>query len=208
MVPFVNPSRYDPIVSTARLPERQLRCDARRNHDRVIEAARAALAEYGLDAQMDDIARRAGVGVGTVYRHFPTKDALVGELVRLKLMDFAARARRRLEEDGDPWESFAGLLREQAEVAERDAALQRVTWLASQEAFEHARPAIAELTAAMEAVLARAKAAKAVRPDLSVDDVRTLFSGLGGMMAADAQGLMPYDWRRQLEFSLEGMRAR
>ena len=190
-------------------PVRPLRCDARRNRDRIIAAARAALAEYGVDAQMDDIAGRAGVGVGTLYRHFPTKDALVCELLRLKLMDFAARARRRLEEDdGDPWESFAGLLREQAEVAERDAAIQRVTWLMSPEVFEPAAAAIAELREAMGSVIARAKAARAVRADLSVDDVRTLFSGLGGIMASDAHGLLPYDWRRHLEFVLEGMRAR
>ena len=91
-------------------PMSQLRCDARRNRERVIEAAREALAEYGLAAQMDDIARRAGVGVGTVYRHFATKDQLVGELMRLKLTRFAALARKSLEEDGgDPWESFAAL---------------------------------------------------------------------------------------------------
>jgi AcrR family transcriptional regulator len=189
------------------VPTRQLRCDARRNRERVIEAAREALAEYGLNAQMDDIARRAGVGVGTVYRHFPTKDVLVGELVRRKLTRFAELARRSLEEDDDDaWESFASLLRAQAELAGQDAALQRVTWLASPAAFEHARPAIGELRAAMDAVIARARAAGAVRADLTTDDVRTLFSGLGGMMAADAHGLMPCDWRRQLEFSLEGMR--
>ena len=73
-------------------PTRQLRCDARRNRERVIEAGREALAEYGLNAQMDDIARRAGVGVGTVYRHFPTKDVLVGELLRRKLARLAALA--------------------------------------------------------------------------------------------------------------------
>ena len=189
------------------VPMRQLRCDARRNRERVIEAARDALAEYGLSAQMDDIARRAGVGVGTVYRHFPTKDALVGELVRRKLTGFADLARRSLEhDDGDPWEAFASLLRAQAELAERDAAVQRVTWLASPAAVEHAQPAIRELREVMDAVIARAKAAGVVRADLTTDDIRALFSGLGGMMAADAHGLLPCDWRRQLEFSLEGMR--
>lgn len=186
---------------------RRLRCDARRNRERVIEAARGALAEYGLDAQMDDIARRAGVGVGTVYRHFPTKDDLLGELIRRKLEGFAELARRALEEhDGDPWESFASLLRAQAELAGHDATLQRVTWLASPAALRHALPAVADLRDAMDDVIARAKAAGAVREDLTTDDVRALFSGLGGMMAADAHGLMSCDWRRQLEFSLEGMR--
>ena len=193
---------------STQIPMSRLRCDARRNRERVIEAAREALAEYGLAAQMDDIARRAGVGVGTVYRHFPTKDLLVGELMRLKLTRFAALARKSLEEDdeGDPWESFAALVRAQAELAARDAALQRASWLAGPAAFEHARPAIRELTETMNAVLERAKAAGALRADLTTDDIRTLFHGLGGMMATDAHGLMPCDWRRQLEFSLEGMR--
>ncbi|HVE68365.1 MAG TPA: helix-turn-helix domain-containing protein, partial [Solirubrobacteraceae bacterium] len=62
-------------------PERPLRADARRNRERIMEAAREAFAESGLDAQMEDLARRAGVGVGTVYRHFPTKEALVEALV-------------------------------------------------------------------------------------------------------------------------------
>jgi len=61
---------------------RRLRADARRNRERILEHAIAAFAEHGYDAQMDDIAVRAGVGVGTVYRHFPTKDALLAELVR------------------------------------------------------------------------------------------------------------------------------
>jgi AcrR family transcriptional regulator len=189
------------------VPTRQLRCDARRNRERVIEAAREALAEYGLNAQMDDIAGRAGVGVGTVYRHFPTKDVLVGELIRRKLTRFAELARQSLEdEDSDPWEAFAALLRAQAELAARDAALQRATWLASPAAYRHALPAVRELRDALDAVIERAKAAGAVRSDLTTDDVRALFSGLGGMMAADAHGLMRCDWRRQLEFSLEGMR--
>ena len=72
---------------------RPLRADARRNRERILEAARETFSEYGTEAQMDEIARRAGVGVGTLYRHFPTKDVLVGELVRIKLSDFAVRAR-------------------------------------------------------------------------------------------------------------------
>src|SRR3712207_2014312 len=63
-------------------PERPLRADARRNRERILKAARAVFADDGIDAQMDDVAKRAKVGVGTVYRHFPTKEALRDALVR------------------------------------------------------------------------------------------------------------------------------
>ena len=190
----------EPVVAT-------MRADARRNRERILDAARHVFSQYGSEAQMDEIARRAGVGVGTLYRHFPTKDQLVGELVRIKLSDFAVRARAKFEEDERPWESFADLVREQAEIASRDAAQQRMIFAMTHEALEEARPTIAELTAATGAVIDRAKAAGAVREDLVVDDIRTLMCGLGSVMAADALGVMPYDWRRLLEFALAGMRA-
>ena len=131
----------EPVVAT-------MRADARRNRERILDAARQVFSQYGAEAQMDEIARRAGVGVGTLYRHFPTKDQLVGELVRIKLSDFAVRARAKFEEDERPWESFADLLREQAEIASRDAAQQRMIFAMTHEALEEAGPTIAELTAA------------------------------------------------------------
>jgi AcrR family transcriptional regulator len=184
-----------------------MRADARRNRERILEAARATFSEHGSEAQMDEIARRAGVGVGTLYRHFPTKDALIGELVRLKLGDFAVRARAKLEEDERPWESFAELLHEQAEIAARDASQHRMIFVMTQEALEQALPTITELTSAMQGLIDRAKAAGVIREDVVVEGVRTLMCGLGSIMAADALGVMPYDWRRHLEFVLAGMRA-
>src|ERR1700710_2460976 len=82
--------------------ERPLRADARRNREKVLTAARAVFSEHGRDAQMDDVARRASVGVGTVYRHFPTKEALIEALVvdsfeRLAGLATDARGRER------PW---------------------------------------------------------------------------------------------------------
>ncbi len=185
----------------------RMRADARRNRERILTAARETFGEHGVDAQMDEIARRAGLGVGTLYRHFPTKDELIGELIRIKLTDFAVRARAKFEQDERPWESFAELLREQAEIAARDASQQRMIFAMTQQALERALPTIAELSAAMQALIDRAKAAGKVREDLEVDDVRTLMCGLGSIMAADALGVLPYDWRRQLEFTLSGMQA-
>src|SRR6201991_4974801 len=86
-----------------------LRADARRNRERVLTAARAAFAEHGREAQMDDVARRAGVGVGTVYRHFPTKEALVNALA-LDLFEKLVQGAREALAIEDPWEAFTQAL--------------------------------------------------------------------------------------------------
>ena len=104
--------------------ERPLRADARRNRERILQSARAAFAESGADAQIDDVALYAGVGVGTVYRHFPTKQALLTELVRQTFRLFTGRAREALEAGGEPFALIEGLLRRIAETAAGDAGVQ------------------------------------------------------------------------------------
>ena len=184
-----------------------MRADAVRNRERILAAAREAFRESGADAQVEEIARRAGVGVGTFYRHFATKDVLVGELIGIKLGEFAARVREKFNEESDPWDAFAGALREQTLVMAGDAAYQRMPYASTPEAIERAEPAIRELHAAWDATIGRAKDAAAVRADLEVDDIRTLMCGLGAMMAADARGDFRYDWDRQLQLFLDGVRA-
>jgi AcrR family transcriptional regulator len=186
----------------------RMRADARRNRERIIHAAREAFAEDGADTQMDDVARRAGVGVGTLYRHFATKDLLVGELVRVKLSDFAAIVRARLEQGGDPWETFRGAVLDQANVMASDAVHQSMVFATTPESVAQAQSGIDAIQEAWSEVLRRAKEAGEIREDFTVDDIRTMMCGLGSMMAADRLGVMRYDWRRQLEFTLDGMRAR
>src|SRR5690242_8135354 len=105
--------------------ERPLRADARRNREAIVKAARAVFAQYGREAQMDDVARRAKVGVGTVYRHFPTKEALLEALAQDRFAQIAGFAQDALEV-ADPWEAFAGFLRRCAEVNASDRALSQV----------------------------------------------------------------------------------
>src|SRR5688500_19673412 len=107
---------------TTEAPPRAQRADARRNREAIVEAARELMATDGTDAQMDDIARAAGVGVGTVYRHFPTKDDLIVALVGDRFARLAERAAEALSED-DPWEAFCDLMRYSAEIQIRDRAL-------------------------------------------------------------------------------------
>jgi len=99
------------VTDTASETERPLRADARRNRERILASARAAFAESGAAVQIDDVARHAGVGVGTVYRHFPTKQALLTELVRQTFRLFTQWARDALEAGGEPSALIEGLLR-------------------------------------------------------------------------------------------------
>ena len=99
------------MTDTASETERPLRADARRNRERILASARAAFAESGAAVQIDDVARHAGVGVGTVYRHFPTKQALLTELVRQTFRLFTRWARDALEAGGEPSALIEELLR-------------------------------------------------------------------------------------------------
>src|SRR5438270_7912010 len=108
--------------------DRALRADARRNHEAVIAAAKKLFADQGLDAQMPDVARVAGVGVGTVYRHFPTKDDLVAALVAERFERLAQKARESLEL-ADPWEGIADFIRFSAEIQAEDRGLCEVMGL-------------------------------------------------------------------------------
>src|SRR5258705_11900369 len=125
MIPVVKPAGGKrAVTSTVSDTERPLRADARRNRERILASARAAFAESGADAQIDDVARHAGVGVGTVYRHFPTKQALVTELVRQTFRLFTGWAREALEAGGGPFARSAGAPRRIAATAAGGAGAQ------------------------------------------------------------------------------------
>ncbi|MEA2299620.1 MAG: hypothetical protein QOE44_155 [Solirubrobacteraceae bacterium] len=185
--------------------ERPLRSDARRNRERILEGARGAFAALGAEAQMDEVARRASVGVGTVYRHFPTKEALLGELVRQKLTRMTANTRVALERDGEPFGVFADLLRENAGLAARDAAIQYAMLGAGERVWELARAEQDELRGLTGELMARAQRNGTMRPDVSPADIPMLMCGLCATMTHTAPG---FDWRRHLELIIDALRAR
>ena len=139
-----------------------MRADARRNREKVLKAARVCLARDGLDAQMEEIARRAKVGVGTVYRHFPTKDDLVVALAGERFDRLAELARAALEVD-DAWEGFCGFLRGGAEIQITDRALSEVMLDRGHVMREHAERV--DILGLVDALMNRAKAAGALRQD-------------------------------------------
>jgi len=179
---------------------RPLRADAARNRDKIVEAAKAAFSERGLETQMEDVARRAEVGVGTLYRHFPTKDALVRALIVDKMERMAEAAKEALDAGGDPWEAFAGVLWKGAEQTVRDRSLAQVFSSQPQEAFRSAIEDETELSARMGELLARAKAAGLAREDVEEDDIPIVMCGLGAVVHNGR------NWQRYLQLMLDGFR--
>jgi AcrR family transcriptional regulator len=155
--------------------ERAMRADARRNRERILRAAREVFSEEGAGVQIEAIARRAGVGVGTLYRHFPTKEALVRELGRHLAAQCAEDAATALEMD-DPWGSLAWLVHRNAEGMARDAGLRET--FASVRLKDDCPFEAASLEGGVGALLARAQSAGVVRADLDVDDFQALMCGL------------------------------
>jgi AcrR family transcriptional regulator len=183
----------------AAVAPRGLRRDARRNYERILAAARDAFGESGADAAIEEIAARAGVGVGTVYRRFASKDALIDELLRLALNELLADADRALTRtDGfglhELLHAFGRSFAEHARYA--NLLLQRQPAAAAERAI---REAIIELTA-------RAIAAGTVRADITVADVTALASALRGLIHAGGE-VSPSTWRRFLDIHMAGMSA-
>ena len=185
--------------------ERQLRADARRNRERILQSARSVFAEEGAEAQMDDVARRAEVGVGTVYRHFPTKEALLVELLREKFRLFAARGREALADARDPGVVLEELLRGNAETMAGDAVVQQMLSGAGEQIWSQSEAERQELLDVTGELLERARRAGSVRGDLQPGDIAMLMSGLCSTMGRSAPG---FDWRRHLELLLDTLRPR
>jgi AcrR family transcriptional regulator len=176
-----------------------MRADARRNREKVLKAARVCLARDGLDAQMEEISRRAKVGVGTVYRHFPTKDDLVFALAGERFDRLAENAQAALGQD-DPWAAFCDFLRSSAEIQISDRALSEVLLDKENVMREHAeRVGILELVGKL---MERAKAAGELRKDAEPEDVPMLMCALGG---AAEMPLMSGE--RYLALVIDGFRA-
>jgi AcrR family transcriptional regulator len=199
-VPFVKPY----IRRVTNIAHRPLRADARRNRERVIAAARQVFGEQGRDAQMDDVARAAAVGVGTVYRHFPTKEALLEALAVDAFERITVLTRENLENVADPWEAFTQTLWQGAEILAADRALSEVM-------AEVPGPVPIgldtqrELYEAMTELIRRAQAAGALRPDAVVDDMSMLMCGIGA--ATRKSHMCPESWRRHMTIVIDGLRA-
>ena len=153
-----------------------LRADAARNRERLLELAREDTARGDLSLQLNDLARRAGVGVGTVYRHFPTREALLETLVRERFYTLLEVARDALEEE-DPWTGFERLIRRQLELELLDPGFAQVVAAVNDEQAETTELK-KQLGRAGNQLLRRAQRAGVIRPDVKGDDIRRLTCGV------------------------------
>jgi len=182
------------------LAPRPQRADARRNYEKLVSAAREAFAEDGTSASLEDIARRAHVGIGTLYRHFPTRQHLL-EAVYLDEVEAICRSAADLA-DLEPWDALVTWLRQFVGFAATKRALAQEmlgTIGSDAEVFRTCRVAI---SSAGDELLGRAQAAGAVRADASFIDIARL---LGGIASIDSD---PEQIERILDIVIDGLRAR
>jgi AcrR family transcriptional regulator len=183
--------------------QRALRSDAERNRRLVLEAAAQAFAEQGLDVGMAEIARRAGVGNATVFRRFPSKDALYEAIVDEKMHELidAAQAAAKIE---DPWDALVAYLETTAEAQARDRGFFQAT---EQHLLEH--PELLRrhrnILDAVDPLVARAQEAGVLRDDVTTLDVLGLVKGAVACLPP-SPGLRADGWRRYLALLLDALR--
>jgi AcrR family transcriptional regulator len=187
--------------------ERPMRADARRNRERILQAARELFASDRPDVQVDDVARRAGVGVGTVYRHFPDKEALMGELVRERFVIFSEFLREAIADDAaEPFDAFCEALRASAASVAEDAATRFSFLSGGERVFAYAGSEHDEFMSLVSVLVTRAQRAGTLRADFDPSEIPMVMCGVCATI--DRSALAGWDWHRMLELVLSGMRAR
>jgi AcrR family transcriptional regulator len=156
-------------------PARAMRADARRNYERLLVAANAAFTEHGPDASLDDIARRAGVGIGTLYRHFPTRQALLEAVYRDQIEALSVEAESLLNAPS-PGDALATWLRSVLTHNVTQRGLKEA--LMNGEGSELVSSSKMQMREAGGALLARAQQAGAIRSDLDIADLLRLVYGI------------------------------
>jgi len=157
--------------------ERHLRADAQRNRERILEAATALMATHGIDVPIDEIARLAQVGVGTVYRNFPTKGALFEALLMARIAPLVAAARSAATAD-DPGDAFVTFVRQVSDEFADFRALADAMAESGVDLSAAKQHISGDLIVAVEELLRRAQAAGRVRPDVTISDVSAMMAGL------------------------------
>jgi AcrR family transcriptional regulator len=185
-------------MSTVERPER---ADAARNRARLLDAARELFAKHGDQIGMEDIAAHAGVGVGTLYRRFPTKDALLNEIAREhfdKFLPIAAEA----EAMEDPFAAMAWLLRRMCESTAADVGFQMAMLGTKERDWEGIEEAKAPIGEVVGRIIARGVEAGVLRADLTADDFPLMACSLAATIYFHPGGT---DWPRHLELMLGGL---
>ncbi|WP_062316058.1 MULTISPECIES: TetR/AcrR family transcriptional regulator [Demequina] len=178
-----------------------LRADAERNRARIVDAAATAFAERGLDVPMTEIARRAGVGIATLYRRFASTDDLVAEVFASKMAAYADAAEAGLVAD-DAWAGFSAYVRASFAMQAQDAGFADILALAPRPEFEEQR---SRAFKAFTALVRRAQASGQLRADFVHQDLVMLLMANAGVVRATHGNERA--WRRFAEMALQSLRA-
>jgi AcrR family transcriptional regulator len=188
-----------PVIS-----QRPLRRDAQRNRDLIVAAARAAFAAEGLGVTVEDIARRAGVGMGTLYRRFPSKEALIDAVLADAFEHYAEAAEEALAAE-DAWEGFRVFLERALSLHAENRGLKDLITTR-----EHGRARTAAIRTrvqpALTRLIERAQEQGTLRADFTVEDLPLVFWSSGRVIEATS-AVTPELWRRSLGLMLDGLRA-
>jgi AcrR family transcriptional regulator len=186
-------------------PSRPLRRDAQRNRDAILAAARQVFCDHGLEAPLEEIARRAGVGIGTLYRRFPGRVELLDAVLADTVQAHVDVAEQALTMD-DPWDGFAYYLEETCRLQAADRGLNDVMSMR----FPRATAVEAAKTRLYEVVgqvVDRAQQSGQLRADLTLEDLAFLNWANTRILEAGRAAGVPDAWRRHLGFLLDGFRA-
>jgi len=189
-----------PSAATVRKP----RADAIRNRERVLEAAKAVFSAGGPEASLEAVARRAGVGIGTLYRHFPTREALFEAVYRREVQQLSELA-EALKSEADPVDALRRWLRSNVEFVATKKGMSAALALAVQSSSELTAFSFDRLTKAVGALLDRAVAAGEIRSDISPEDV---LRALVGMCYLHDQPGWQKSVVRLLDVFVDGLRLR
>ncbi|QEU97360.1 TetR/AcrR family transcriptional regulator [Streptomyces kanamyceticus] len=181
-----------------------MRADARRNYERLLTEARTAFAEHGTGASLEDVARRAGVGIGTLYRHFPNRHALMSAVWEDAVCDLLTRSHALLD-DPQPCAALVAWLRAIVTHAGEYRGLSSALMSASHDDSSALARCSKPMSEAGSTLLARAQEAGAVRPDVSISDLLQLTNAIS--LAAEETPDDPELADRLLLLTLRGLRA-
>jgi AcrR family transcriptional regulator len=190
-------------VSSVESEPRRLRADAERNRRRLLDSAAELFAAKGLGVGLDEIARHAGVGVGTVYRRFPDKDALIDGLFEDRIEELAQLGELALADD-DAWGGLVGFMEGAVRMHAADRGLKEIVFGLAK--ADHMREARARIEPLIERLVARAQETGELRPDLAPTDIAVLqfmLSGVADLHRPDD----PEQWPRCLAIVLDGLRG-
>jgi AcrR family transcriptional regulator len=185
-------------------PHRPLRADAAKNRERILVAARQVFAERGLDATLDDVAAQAGLGVGTVYRRFPSKDDLVEALFAEAVIDIVDLAERAATMD-DSWEGLVWFLERANEMQAEDLGLRDV-FLLGGDGESRVSLARDNIVPPVTHLIERAQEDGYLRRDFISTDFPMIYLMVSSV-AAYTNAVAPGLWRRYLSLVIDGMAA-